>query len=91
MAMQAYFVGFVEVAGVGARRVETAVQIEQVGVVDVGRAEAMDHQLGQGQRLIGRFTHVLPAGERGRTALRASETMEIDVVGVVVADGVFAQ
>ena len=49
VAVQAHFIGFVEVLHLWPGAVEAAVQVQQVGVVLVGGTKALDHQLGQGQ------------------------------------------
>ena len=82
VAMQAHFIGVVERLGLRPILVEAAVEVQQVGIVLIGGAKAMHHQLGEGQRFVGLFAGVLPAGKRLRAALRQVETMEINLIRV---------
>ncbi|MNV36986.1 hypothetical protein D3C71_1284830 [compost metagenome] len=49
VAVQAYFVGFVEPPGVRAGGIKACIDVKQVGVVLIAGAKALDHQLCQGR------------------------------------------
>ncbi|MNQ99440.1 hypothetical protein D3C85_1151730 [compost metagenome] len=91
VAMQAHFVGFIVGIGVGANGIETAIHVEQIGVVLVGDTKAVDHQLRQGHGGGWRGVDMFPAGKGFRAALRGVEAVEVDLVGIQSGDGVLLE
>ncbi|MNF91777.1 hypothetical protein D3C84_743920 [compost metagenome] len=89
--MQAYFVGFVEGSGVRAGGIEAGINIQQVGVVLVAGAKAVDHQLCQGHGRRRRGMDMLPTGECFRAALRGVEAVEVHLIRIKVSDAGFFQ
>ena len=86
-----HFIGFVVNAGVGIRGVKPAIAVQFEGVVLVGHAVPMDHQLRQGEGFTG-FWRVLPT-QKGLAAAGRDivEAMPPDLIGVPVGDAVFLQ
>ncbi|WLI19622.1 hypothetical protein PSH88_06175 [Pseudomonas wuhanensis] len=89
--MQAHFVGFIEIASFRADGIEARIDIQQVGVVLVSGAEAMDHQLCQGHGGRRRCLGVLPTGEGFQAALRGVESVEVHLIRVEADDVIFFQ
>ena len=82
VAMQAHFVGFIEVAKLRACGIEPTIQVEQVGVVVVGDSKSMNHQLGQRGRFVRLLQNMLPAGKGLGAALGCLESVVVDLVRV---------
>ncbi|MNG11342.1 hypothetical protein D3C84_948770 [compost metagenome] len=87
--MQAHFVGFIEDAGVWACGVKTCVYIQQVGIVLIGVAKPVDHQLGQGHGR--RWRPVFPTGEGFRVTGCPVKAVEIHLIRIKAGDRVLFQ